>query len=254
MTTVNIIPKFTTIATVSVAALWVQDVSACNDSNCQGIPVHILHEMQQRNIDATHATQYNRRQKQIELERIRRGDTLMAPWEWEELKRQIQKYKHENPKGCDAGQDGLQFCWDYTAGINTKLNYVQAENCESWIRCFKHGLQYRYGPDGRLELVQIYDRDIIIKGENTYLFNEDGSVTVFDHKRNNTLDQFKKTYDISTAEALNRLHLPQTALRLKITPDPKQLASFRNILPAGCSGTAKMRIGKVSCSIELLNK
>ena len=90
MTAVNIIPKFTTIATVSVAALWVQDVSACNDSNCQGIPVHILHEMQQRNIDATHATQYNRRQKQIELERIRRGDTLMAPWEWEELKRQIQ--------------------------------------------------------------------------------------------------------------------------------------------------------------------
>ena len=57
-----------------------------------------------------------------------------------------------------------------------------------------------------------------------------------------------------TEEALNRLHLPKTVLRLKITPDPKQLASFRRILPAGCSGTAEMRVGKVACSIELLGK
>lgn len=112
MTAVNIIPKFTTIATVSVAALWVQDVSACNDSNCQGIPVHILHEMQQRNIDATHATQYNRRQKQIELERIRRGDTLMAPWEWEELKRQI---KNTNMKTQKAAMQDKTAC--NSAGI-----------------------------------------------------------------------------------------------------------------------------------------
>ena len=105
-----------------------------------------------------------------------------------------------------------------------------------------------------MQIVRIYDRDIIIKGENTYRFNEDDSVTVFDHKRNNTFDQFKKVYDISTEEALNRLHLPQTVLRLKITPDPKQLASFRRILPAGCSGTAEMRVGKVACSIELLGK
>mgnify|MGYP000529213588 CR=1 FL=1 len=91
MTAVNIIPKFTTIATVSVAALWVQDVSACNDSNCQGIPVHILHEMQQRDIEAARQREYNRQQKQIERERIRRGDTLMSEEEFQKLREQSQK-------------------------------------------------------------------------------------------------------------------------------------------------------------------
>lgn len=210
--------------------------------------------MQQRDIEAARQREYNRQQKQIERERIRRGDTLMSEEEFQKLQQKVAAQKRDNPQGCDAGQDSLQFCWDYTVGSGTELNYVQAENCESWHRCSKHGLQYRYGTDGRLELVRIYDRDIIIKGENTYRFNEDGSVTVFDHKRNNTFDQFKKTYDISTEEALNRLHLPKTVLRLKITPDPKQLASFRRILPAGCSGTAEMRVGKVACSIELLGK
>lgn len=254
MTASYIMSKLAVIVAVSVAALWAQDAAACSGSNCQGIPPHILHEMQQRDIEAARQREYNRQQKQIERERIRRGDTLMSEEEFQKLQQKVAAQKRDNPQGCDAGQDGLQFCWDYTVGSGTELNYVQAENCESWHRCSKHGLQYRYGTDGRLELVRIYDRDIIIKGENTYRFNEDGSVTVFDHKRNNTFDRFKKTYDISTEEALNRLHLPKTVLRLKITPDPKQLASFRNILPAGCSGTAEMRVGKVSCSIELLGK
>jgi len=254
MTSANIIPKLAVIAAVSAAALWAQDAAACNGSNCQGIPPHILHEMQQRDIEAARQREYNRQQKQIERERIRRGDTLMSEEEFQKLQQKVAAQKRDNPKGCDAGQDGLQFCWAHTAGSSTSFAYVLAENCESHYGCTDHGLQYRYDENGRLQIVRIYDRDIIIKGENTYRFNEDGSVTVFDHKRNNTFDQFKKVYDISTEEALSRLHLPQTVLRLKITPDPKQLASFHRILPAGCSGTAEMRVGKVACSIELLGK
>jgi hypothetical protein len=257
MTSANIIPKLAVIAAVSAAALWAQDAAACspnlpNYGNCirqrnEALIQQQIQAAQQQQQGGYGIRQQNRRPQP-------RG---MNKQEWEDFQRmqqEIAAYKQVNPKGCDAGQDGLQFCWDHTAGSSTWFAYVLAENCGSHYGCTDHGLQYRYDENGRLQIVSIYDRDIIIKGENTYRFNEDGSVTVFDHKRNKTFDQFKKTYDISTEEALNRLHLPKTVLRLKITPDPKQLASFRNILPAGCSGTAEMRVGKVSCSIELLGK
>lgn len=168
MTAANIMPKLAVIAAVSAAALWAQDAAACSGSNCQGIPVHILHEMQQRDIEAARQREYNRQQKQIERERIRRGDTLMSEEEFQKLQQKVAAQKRDNPQGCDAGQDGLQFCWAHTAGSSTSFAYVLAENCESHYGCTDHGLQYRYDENGRLQIVRIYDRDIIIKGENTY--------------------------------------------------------------------------------------
>ncbi|MBH5329849.1 hypothetical protein H9Q10_09240 [Eikenella sp. S3360] len=166
------------------------------------------------------------------------------------------------PKGCNqAMPDGRLACWDYSSHTDTvSFHHVSphtsAEHCaRDPRRCSQHGLQYTYGKSGRLRQIQIYDRSIILKGENTYAFLPDGSVQVFDHKSNNDTANFNQTYTIPANEALRRLGLQRSILNLgRLTAQPRRLAAQAAQLPAGCTGTAESSSRSAMCNIELLWK
>lgn len=167
------------------------------------------------------------------------------------------------PRGCNPTlQDGRFSCWEYINDPRMGMvffshvspGYDPKECIRNPRRCYRHGLNYTYGTDGRLHSIDIYSSSIILKGENTYAFLADGTVDVYDHKRNNDPDNFKNIYKISTDEALSRLNLPKSILNIgRLTVDTKLLAQKATQLPAGCPGTAdsKSWFGN-NCSIKTL--
>ena len=160
---------------------------------------------------------------------------------------QIAQYEQENPKGCNDPQDGLQLCWSYSKISNT-LDFTHQLYDPKRYSQSNHGISYSY-TDGKLRLLFIYDRDIILKGENGYVFHDDGTVTVFNYKKNNNTDKSTMS-KISTDEALRRLKLPRSVLTVNVAPTPQAISQVR--LPSGCSGTVKMKIGRPACNVELL--
>ncbi|OAM30891.1 hypothetical protein A7P95_02520 [Eikenella longinqua] len=122
------------------------------------------------------------------------------------------------------------------SGFNNTVSFLHISplaNPESCARnpsaCSRHGLQYTYGKDGRLQQIQIYDRSIILKGENSYTFLANGTANVYDHKSNNDTANFNKIDNIPASEALRRL-----------TTQPLQLAAQAAQLPAGCLRVASL--------------
>ncbi|MDO4897250.1 MAG: hypothetical protein Q3971_07795 [Moraxella sp.] len=173
--------------------------------------------------------------------------TYYSQAEMNAIQAQITQYKKENPQGCNAPKDGLQLCWSYTKLNNSLLFYHELYDPKRTAQS-KHGFSYGYN-NGKLLYVSIYDRDIILKGENHYVFNDDDTVTVFDYKSNNST-KTRKVYHISTDEALRRLKLPRSVLTAHVAPTPQAISQIR--LPSGCSGTVKMKIGRPACHIGLL--
>lgn len=171
---------------------------------------------------------------------------------------QIAQYERDNPEGCNAPEDGLQFCWSYFKMHNSLNFHYKLPNPEGYTQ-LQHGFSYEYRKGGQLKYLFILDRDMLPKGENGYLFNNDGTVTVFNYKddQKDSIMKFdpnyaniKNAYTISTDEALQRLKLPRSVLNLKVKPTPEALSQIR--LPSGCSGLIKMVYGRPACNINLL--
>lgn len=250
--------KILTVSVVVFAALWGQDAAACspnlpNYGNCvrQQQEAH----RQQQILGAMQQQQYGYDAARGRSRYDAPSEPVMSYDEYQKFMREttqkVLKYQRENPEGCIPAEDGLHFCWSYNAISGVDFRYVLAGDCDHWTQCKRHGLQYQYRPNGSLQFVEIYDRDMINKGENTYYFTDDG-VTVYNYKgRNSEKYTISK---ISKEEARERLNLPQSLLHLKSVPDPQKLAETRKILPSGCSGTARMPFFGSACSIKLLKR
>jgi hypothetical protein len=163
--------------------------------------------------------------------------TSYTPAEIEDFKVRQAQHEQENPTGCNTPKDNLRLCWQYFGATNNlTVNHELYDPNNRSVRT-THGFRYSY-INGKLSDLSIYDRDTILKGENGYIFNEDNTVTVFDYKANNS-DKFRKTYKISTDEALSRLKLPRSVLT--INASTSQALSQIN-LPSGCSAKQKCTI------------
>ncbi|MDO4879576.1 MAG: hypothetical protein Q3966_09865 [Neisseria sp.] len=248
---------------ITAALSWAQPALArCDGNNCNGVPTHVLHESQQREIGQARQREYQRQQRE---QQTLRGPRPMTPEEERALEI-VFNGDPAAPRGCNPTmQDGRFSCWEYVndprLGMVFFSHVIPGPDPQDCIknprRCHTHGLNYTYGLDGRLYGIDIYDRGMVLKGENRYAFLPDGSVKVSDYKRNNDISSsnIRNTYTITPEEALRRLDLPRSILNIgRLTVNTRLLAQKATQLPAGCPGTAESRSWSGVCNIKLLWK